>query len=106
MSIGINMWSNKTGKIKSFLESYFQEKIEIDEDTGKWFFECEEPLESVDIISAAMDNSEKYDLALYIRIPGGDIYRITEENYNDVIKGLFILFYKETSSSKTNKSLY
>lgn len=93
MSVSVNMWSGIPGELRCFLEKYYEKEVDVNNHTGGWFFECSPPLESVDIISALMDNSEKYDIVMYVQVNNSELYRITEENYNDVIKGLFILFY-------------
>jgi len=49
----------------------------------------------VDIISAVIDNNDKYQILIYIQVDEGDIHPITVENHNDVIKGIFYLFYEE-----------
>jgi len=94
MSVSVNMWSTSCGEIKRFLEAFYEREINIDEDTGQWFCDYGNPLESADIISAVMDNSHKFDIVLYIQVNKGNLFRITEENFNDVIKGLFILYYQ------------
>jgi hypothetical protein len=45
------------------------------------------------MISALMDNFHKYKVAMYIHMENGYLHKITEENYDDVIKGLLELYY-------------
>lgn len=95
MSITVNIWSRKDGEIKSFLERFYQSEVTMDEDIAQWSYVYRNPLESVDIISALIDNSHKYDIGLGVQIDNNELYRVSEENHNDVIKGIFCLFYEE-----------
>lgn len=96
MSIAVNLWSRKLGDIKKFLESFYEkDNVYLDEDTDRWIYVYRNPLEAVDIISAVMDNNDKYDISLCIEMENGDLHPVTYENHNDIIKGIFVLFYKE-----------
>lgn len=67
--------------------------MEIDCSLRRWVKDFYNPLDSVDMICALMDNSEKYDVAMYLHMDNGYLYRITNLNYEDVVKGLFELYY-------------
>mgnify|MGYP000073693196 CR=1 FL=1 len=95
MSITVNLWSEKEGEIKRFLEKYYESKVVMDEDVGQWCYIYNRPLESADMISALMDNQDKYEIELGVQVNHGDIYHVNEDNHNDVIKGIFCLFYEE-----------
>lgn len=95
MSLMFSLWSKKTGEIKRFLDNYYEKNINMDDDVDQWIYIYNKPLEAIDIISAVIDNNDKYNLSLCIQLDQGDVYPVTAENYNDVIKGLLCLFYKE-----------
>ena len=95
MAVSVNLWSKKQGEIRRFLESYYQKEIDIDEDVEQWIYVYNKPLNSVDIISAVMDNSDKFQICMYIQIDKGDVHLVTVENHNDIIRGIFELFYTE-----------
>jgi hypothetical protein len=97
MSIEVNLWTNRKGELKRFLERYYCKEIEMDEDVDRWIYVYNKPVEAVDIISAVMDNNDKYQISVCIQVNQGDIHPITAENHNDVIKGIFYLFYKENA---------
>ena len=40
----------------------------------------------MDIISAVIDNSDRFQLSMYIQLHDGRLYRVTEANHNDVIR--------------------
>ena len=95
MAILISLRSDKLGEIKRFLESYYQKDVKIDDDVGWWIYVYNKPLDAVDIISAVMDNSDKYNISVCIQVDKGDIYPVTVENHNSVIKDMFYLYYLE-----------
>lgn len=97
MSITVNLWSRKTGEIKRFLEKYYGKDIYMDEDVSKWIYVYNKPVDAVDIISALIDNNDKFQVYICIQVNEGEIHPITAENHNDVIKGIFYLFYEERS---------
>ena len=96
MAIIVNLWSKKEGEIKRFLEKYYDKKVNMDDDVEQWIYVYNKPLEAVDIISTLMDNNDKYEIALCIQVDNCDIHPVTIENHNDIIKGVFCLYYKET----------
>lgn len=93
MAITISLWSNKHMEIKRFLDSYYQDNVQSDESAQRWMGEFYNPLESIDMISALMDNSDNYEVIMYIHMDNGYLYKITKHNYNDVIRGLLSIFY-------------
>jgi len=94
MKVVVNLWSNIEGEIKKFLESFYDKEVIIDNDVTKWIYAYSNPLEAVDIISAVVDNNDKYKIAVCIQADEGALYLVTSENHNDVIRGMFQLFYK------------
>lgn len=93
MSVSISLWSNLQGEIQSFLSSYYQKDFKNYEQYNSWTSDFFNPLESIDMISALMDNFHKFKVTMYIHMDNGYLHRITEENYDDVIKGLLELYY-------------
>ena len=97
MSLLVNLCSTNTAELKNFLSSFYKRDVDIAEGAGLWFQEYSDPLESADLISAVMDNSDKYHIVMYLQPGHGKLTKITEENYNDIIKGLYIRYYCESS---------
>lgn len=95
MKLTVNLWSRKTGEIRRFLKSYFNKEVELCESTGAWACNFSKPLDSVDLISAVMDNNDKYQIAVCIQIDQGQLHLITPDNHNDVIRDIYNLFYNE-----------
>lgn len=91
----VNLWSRKSGEIKRFLECYYDREMPVAEETGEWEYAFRKPLEAVDIISAVADNADKYQIRMCIQVDEGQLHYITPDNHNDIIKGIFQLFYNE-----------
>lgn len=98
MTISVNLWSGKTGEIKRFLERFYQKSVNMDDDVDQWVYIYNKPLQAIDIISAVIDNNDKYDLTIAIRVNDFDLHPVTYENHNDVIKGIYYLYYQETGA--------
>ncbi len=105
MSLTVNLWSRKNGELERFLECYYKEaqpeeilEIERTEETegGEWFYVYNRPLEAVDMISAVMDNNDRYQILVCLQIDEGQMYIVTPENYNEVIRDIFLMFHNES----------
>ncbi len=97
MSITVNLWSRKSGEIKRFLECYYEKALDMDSELKAWECEYDKPLESVDIISAVMDNTDIFQINVLIQVNKGQYHIITNDNHNEVIKDIFKLFYNENT---------
>ncbi len=95
MSVSVNLLSVKTGEIRRFLASFYGRDIDLEDDVGHWAYVYYRPLESIDMISAVIDNHDKYQISLCIQVNRGDFCQITDDNLNDVIKGIYSLYYTE-----------
>ncbi len=98
MNVTVNLYSNKSGEIKGFLQKYYEKEINMDEDVGQWIYVYREALKAIDMISTVIDNSHKHQIGLFIQVDRGDIHTITNENCNDIIKALLYLYYKEAGT--------
>lgn len=99
MSLTVNLWSRKNKELKRFLESYYDREMDLKESTTEWCCKYRKPLEAVDIISAVMDNNDKFKIIICIQVNEGQLHIVTPENYNEVIKDIFQLFYNENVMS-------
>lgn len=91
----VNMWSRKQGEIKRFLECYYDRQVGVEVETTEWEYCFGKPTEAVDMISALIDNNDKYQISMCIQVNDGQLHHITFDNHNDIIKGIFQLFYNE-----------
>lgn len=97
--IAVSLWTSKQGELRRFLERYYCKEVIIEEDVGQWVYIYKKPVDAVDLISAVMDNKDKYEINVCIQVDNGDLHPITAENHNDVIKGIFRLFYDENQEA-------
>jgi hypothetical protein len=95
MSLTVNLWSRKEGELKRFLECFYECKIDIADNAEGWFYEYVRPVEAVDIISAVMDNNDKFQITMCIQLSNGQLYPVTEANHNEIIRDIFLLFCNE-----------
>lgn len=95
MAVIVSLQSKTSGEIKRFLDSYYETTVQMDADVDQWVYVYNKPLDAIDIISSLMDNSDKYYISLSIQMDTGDFYHITNENHDDVVKGMFQLFYQD-----------
>ncbi len=93
MSVTLSIWSTKQGEIRRFLHSFYQKDLKNEEFSRRWVGNFYNPMDSIDMISALMDNFENYQVTLYIHMENGYLHKITESNYDDVIKGLIGIYY-------------
>lgn len=99
MSISVSLWSRKEGEIKRFLQRYYEKDVFLEEDVEKWIYVYNNPLDSVDIISAVVDNNHQYQISMCIQLNDGEPHIITEDNHNDIIKDIFELFYQKVEDA-------
>lgn len=95
MAITVSMWSDKKGEIKRFLNSFYQKEVKMDDDIGQWIYVYTKPLEAIDIISAVMDNKDKFHISMCLQVDKADPHVITEQNHNDIVKSILYLYYQE-----------
>lgn len=95
MSLTVNLWSRKEGELQRFLERYYESKIEVVDNEEGWFCEYDRPVEAVDIISAVVDNNDKFQIIICIQLNDGQLYHVTPANHNEIIRDIFLLFYNE-----------
>jgi hypothetical protein len=93
VSVTISLWSTLQGEIQRFLCSYYQKDVQTEEYSHRWIGDFFNPLDSIDMISALMDNIYNYNVTMYLHMENGYLHKITVENYNDVIKGLIGIYY-------------
>lgn len=103
MAITVSLWSGREGEIKTFLEKYYNRKVLIDENAKRWIYVFDRPLDAVDMISAVMDNNDRFSISVCIQLDQCDLHPVTPENHNDLIKGIFHLYYE--NNDETNMKL-
>ena len=95
MGISVNLWSRKEGELKRFLDNYYEKDTKLENGIEQWIYVYNKPLDSIDIISAVLDNNHLFDIKLCIQIDEGDLLPVTNLNHNDIIKCILYLYYNE-----------
>ena len=88
MKSSINLFSEKTGEIKKFLELFYSKKIDL-QNNLVYKEEFNSPIDMIDFISCFIDNNNKFNACLWIRIDKVVYICVTENNLNSIIKYLY-----------------
>lgn len=91
MKASVNLYSTENGQIEKFLTSYFNKKIELENDL-KWNTEFENPIEISDMIGTFIENNEKYKINMWISIDKGVYINVTEHNADKIIRYIYERF--------------
>lgn len=91
--VTITLLSQKPSELNQFLNTYFDQKVEVAEGAFMWSCIYQEPLASVSLISTLMDNNEKYKIEALISIEHLDSIRVSEDNIEDLIKLMYFRYY-------------
>ena len=102
MSVIVNLKSTNEGILKNFLDSYFERDSKIDNDVIEWINSYKKPLEAIDIITAVIDNIEKYNIQLQICMDADYFVEVNQNNVNNMIKFMLYRFYKQNKEQNIN----
>lgn len=94
MSVILNLASKDEGSLKLFLDSFFEIDSKLDNDVIEWVNVFNKPLEAIDMMTAAMDNKEKYKIRLRISIDPELFVDVNQDNIDDIVKYMLFRFYK------------
>lgn len=97
MSVIVNLISKQEGMLKGFLDSFLQKDSKLDDDVVEWVNIYNKPLDAIDVITAVIDNREKYNIQLLLSLDAGVLIEVDQKNVNDLIKYMLYRFYKESS---------
>ena len=89
MSTIVNLYSTKKNEIKKYLENYYDKNIEIKNDDLEWKKEFDNPIEMAEIMGTFIDNSDKYEINMWISLDSGVLINVTEYNLDDIIRYLY-----------------
>lgn len=87
----ITLYSDKKGELNRFLSKFYDTNLEI-ENNLKWEKEYKNPIELADLIGAFSDNSENFDLSMWVSLDKNVFISITPENTDIIIRYLFERF--------------
>ena len=91
MNTCVNLYSNKYGEIKKFLDKFYDGNLSIGNEL-KWIKYFENPIEISDILGVFIDNHQDYDINMWISLDEGFLIHISDDNANEIIKYLYERF--------------
>ena len=91
LKASVNLYSTENGEIQRFLTSYYNKKIELENDL-KWDTEFENPIEISDMIGTFIENNDKYKINMWISIDKGVYINVTEHNADKIIRYIYERF--------------
>lgn len=75
-------------EIKKFLDKYYERNVEI-QDNLEWSKAYDNPIEIADIIGIFIDNSEHFNITMWISLDKGLYININNYNSDKIIRYLF-----------------
>lgn len=90
MNATVLLYSMKKSEIERFLNSFIGQKIKLE--TDEWEKVYKNPIEMADIIGTFIDNSDRFDINMWISIDEGFSINVTDNNANQIIKYLYERF--------------
>ena len=88
MKAKVILFSDKCNEINNFLNKFYSNKSEHG-DSNSWQKEFPNPVEITEFIAAFADNSNLFDLAMWISLDKDVYIKVSQSNYNNIIKYLF-----------------
>lgn len=88
MSTIVDIYSQSSNEIKSFLDKFYNTNTNLDSDL-KWEVVYNNPTEMADIISAYIDNDEKFKINMWISLDKDFFINVTRHNADKIIRYLF-----------------
>lgn len=92
MSATVNLYSDKAGEIKRFLDIFYNnENLNIEDDL-KWEKKFINPVEISDIIGTLIENNDKFKINMWVSFDKNIFINITENNADKIIRYIFERF--------------
>lgn len=91
LSTIVNLYSDKKGEIKKFLEAFYDNNLDIKNDF-KWEKCFDNSVEISDIIGAFIDNNDKFKINMWVSFDKNIFINITSTNADRIIRYIFERF--------------
>ena len=88
MSVFVSLYSKDKNEIYNFLSKYNPDNI-IDKNTKEWSKNFENPIEIADIIGVFIDNSNKFNINMWISLDENFFINVNNTNADKIIRYLF-----------------
>jgi hypothetical protein len=91
LKVKVNLYSEKKGEIKKFLNSMYNNEINLINDL-KWEYEYDNPVDINDIIGTFIENNDKYQINMWISLDKNVYINVTEHNADKIIRYIYERF--------------
>lgn len=93
MQAVVRLYSVLSNEIRSFLIHFYgNENLKIDSELKEWQKKYPNPIEIVDIIGAYIENSDNFNISMWVSLDDGVFIKVTEENADELIRYLYERF--------------
>ena len=91
MKVKVNLYSEKEGEIKKFLNSMYNNEINLINDL-KWEYEYDNPVDINDIIGTFIENNDNYKINMWVSLDKDVLINVSENNVDELIRYLYERF--------------
>ena len=91
MSAIVHLSTNKKGELEKFLSSFYNTSFNL-LNSLKWEKKYANPVEIAEIVGTFIDNSDDFDIHIWISIDKNVFIHVDEKNADDIIKYLYERF--------------
>lgn len=92
MNTTVNLYSDKYGEIKKFLDIFYNSNYNINERQLKWKKKYDNPIEISDIIGVFIENNDKFKINMWVSFDKNIFINITDNNADKIIRYIFERF--------------
>ena len=92
MSAIVNLYSDKNGEIKKFLNLFYDKNNNIEDNSFKWEKSYENPVEISDIIGTCIENNDKFKINMWVSFDKNVFINVTENNADKIIRYIYERF--------------
>ena len=91
MKTNIKLYSPEIGEIDKFLSSFFSKKIYL-ENKLKYSISFDNPIEMIDLITAFIENNDKYKINMWLSLDKDIYINVTEYNADKIVRYIYERF--------------
>lgn len=91
MAYTVKIYSEIEGEIEKFLNLFYKNDFNLSNKLF-WKKDFDTPLQAIDILSAFIDNKDKFNANLWASLDKDVFICVTENNINDLIKYIYERF--------------
>ena len=92
LSAIVNLYSDKSGEIKKFLNLFYDKNNNIEDNSFKWEKSYGNPVEISDIIGTFIENNDKFKINMWVSFDKNVFINITENNADKIIRYIYERF--------------